>query len=116
MVQYEIRHSGYEKKLIAGIVITGGGANLRHITQLMEYHTGMDTRIGYPNEHLAKGPEELKSPMYATGIGLVMKGFDNLGKQKRESKIEQDKQHEDRKKTIGKVAQPTRREGTFFQK
>jgi len=74
-VYYEIKNSGYEKKLIAGIVITGGGSQLKNITQLVEYITGMDTRIGYPNEHLGKGLDEVKSPMYATGVGLVIKGL-----------------------------------------
>ena len=74
-VYYEIKNSGYEKKLIAGIVVTGGGSQLKHITQLMEYITGMDTRVGYPNEHLAKGSEDVTSPMFATGVGLVMKGL-----------------------------------------
>ena len=59
-VYYEIKTSGFEKKLIAGIVVTGGGAQLRHITQLMEYITGMDTRLGYPNEHLAKSASYYK--------------------------------------------------------
>ena len=69
----------YENKLICGIVVTGGGAQLKHISQLLEYVTGMDTRIGYPNEHLAKGnSEEMTSPMFATGVGLVIKGFDAL--------------------------------------
>src|SRR3546814_12074505 len=75
-VYYEIKSSGYEKKLIAGIVLTGGGAQLKHLTQLVEYVTGMDARIGYPNEHIARGTvEEIKSPMYATGIGLVIKAL-----------------------------------------
>jgi len=74
-VHYEIKHSGYEKKLIAGIVITGGGSQLKNISQLVEYITGMDTRIGYPNEHLGKGFDEVKSPMYATGVGLVISGL-----------------------------------------
>lgn len=74
-VHYEIKHSGYEKKLIAGIVITGGGSQLKNISQLVEYITGMDTRIGYPNEHLGKGFDEVKSPMYATGVGLVINGL-----------------------------------------
>jgi cell division protein FtsA len=39
--------------------------------------TGMDTRVGTPNEHLAKGAEEISSPMYATAVGLVIKGFEN---------------------------------------
>lgn len=79
-VYYEIRNSGYEKKLIGGIVLTGGGAQLKHITQLCEYITGMDTRIGYPTEHLGSTNtiDELKSPMYSTGIGLVLKGFEAL--------------------------------------
>ena len=83
MVQIEIVNSGYSKKLIAGIVVTGGGSQLKHITQLFEYMTGMDTRIGYPTEHLANTNhiENLTSPMYATGIGLVLKGFEKLDTQ-----------------------------------
>ncbi|MGZ5304933.1 MAG: cell division protein FtsA, partial [Bacteroidia bacterium] len=84
-VYYEIKCSGFEKKLLAGIVITGGGAQLKHIAQLVEYVTGMDTRVGYPNEHLSKGMvEEMKSPMYATGIGLVLQGFGKETKASRE--------------------------------
>lgn len=75
-VYYEIKHSGYEEKLIAGIVLTGGGAMLKHIAQLVEFQTGIDTRIGYPNEHLASNSvEDLASPIYATGVGLVIKGI-----------------------------------------
>ncbi|CAI8157717.1 MAG: Cell division protein FtsA [Cryomorphaceae bacterium] len=60
------------KKLIAGIVVTGGGSQLKHMGQLVEYLTGMQTRIGYPNEHLASGyQKELASPVYATSIGLL---------------------------------------------
>ena len=83
-VYYEIKNSGYEKKLIAGIVVTGGGAQLKHVSQLVEYITGMDTRIGYPNEHLAKGSEEVTSPLFATSVGLVMKGLQRLDKQNKE--------------------------------
>lgn len=82
-VNYEIKNSGFEKRLIAGIVITGGGAQLKHIIQLVEYITGMDARIGYPNEHLAKTTDDVKSPMYATAVGLVMKGFHELEKKKK---------------------------------
>ncbi|HEX7366999.1 MAG TPA: cell division protein FtsA [Pelobium sp.] len=82
-VHYEIKSSGYEKRLIGGIVITGGGALLKHLPQLVEYETGLDCRVGYPNEHLAKNEtlpknvyDDLKSPMYATGIGLLIKGIE----------------------------------------
>jgi len=67
---------GFEKKLIAGIVLTGGGSQLKHIDQLTEFTTGMDTRIGYPSEHLASTvPDEMASPMFATGVGLVIHGI-----------------------------------------
>ncbi|CAM3676139.1 cell division protein FtsA [Flavobacterium gelidilacus] len=80
-VYAEIKEYGHEdnkKKLIAGIVLTGGGAELKHIKQLVEYITGMDTRIGYPNEHLAgDSDEEISSPLYATAVGLVMNSIRN---------------------------------------
>ena len=80
LVNLEIKNSGYEKKLIGGIVVTGGGSQLKHLTQLIEYLTGMDARIGYPTEHLANSNDidALASPMYATGIGLVLKGFESM--------------------------------------
>jgi cell division protein FtsA len=78
-VYYEIKNSGFEKKLIGGIVLTGGGSLVKHLAQLTEFLTGMDTRIGYPGEHLSNAvPRELISPMYATTIGLVLKGFERL--------------------------------------
>jgi cell division protein FtsA len=78
LVHAEIITSGYEGKLAGGLVLTGGGAQLNSIQQLVEYMTGMDVRIGYPNEHLGKSSSELKSPMYATAIGLVLSGFMSL--------------------------------------
>ena len=81
---FEIKNSGFEKKLIAGTVLTGGGAQLKHIDQLAEFSTGMDTRIGYPNEHLANDvSDDMASPMYATGIGLVIEGIRRLDYDKR---------------------------------
>ena len=88
----ELKNYGCEeqkKKLIAGIVMTGGGSKLKHLRQLTEYTTGMDVRIGYCNEHLAGGqPEELASPEYATAIGLLMTGLNNLELKK--NKIQQE--------------------------
>ncbi|MBC9813668.1 cell division protein FtsA [Crocinitomicaceae bacterium CZZ-1] len=80
LVDYEIINSGLKKKLIGGIVVTGGGAQLKHVKQLFEYVTGLDTRIGLPTEHLANTNEldKLASPMYSTGIGLVLNGFNDL--------------------------------------
>lgn len=76
LVYNEILNSKLEKKLIAGIVLTGGGAQLKHLPQLTSFKTGMDARVGYPNEHLSNiQPEGISSPMYATGVGLVMIGI-----------------------------------------
>lgn len=72
----EIITSGYENRLAGGIVITGGGGQLSCLKQLVEYMTGMDARIGYPNEHLGRSKmDAVKSPMFATSVGLVLSGF-----------------------------------------
>ncbi|MCO6482244.1 MAG: cell division protein FtsA [Flavobacteriales bacterium] len=78
-VYFQIKSSGLEKQLSGGIVLTGGGSQLKHLRQLTEYITGMSTRIGYPSEHLAQSKvEDVTSPLYATGVGLVLRGFDYL--------------------------------------
>lgn len=82
-VLLEIKNSGYERKIAGGIVVTGGGAQLKHLQQLVMLTTGMDCRIGTPNEHLASADDELKNPMYATGIGLVMKGIEKYERETR---------------------------------
>jgi cell division protein FtsA len=111
-IYYEIKNSGYEKKLIAGIVLTGGGAQLKHVAQLTEFITGMDTRIGYPNEHLAKNvSEEIASPMFATGVGLVIKGFERLEKTENKDKV-MEKAND--KKKIQTHSKKTK--GSFFDK
>lgn len=91
-VYFEIRNSGMEKQLIGGIVLTGGGSQLKHLSHLVEYMTGMSARIGYPNEHLAKSNvEQVTSPLHATGVGLVMKGFDYLDRRRPQTAQQQDK-------------------------
>jgi len=92
-VYVEIKNYGHEeqkKKLIAGIVLTGGGSQLKHLKQLVEYITGMDTRVGYPNEHLAgDSDKEITSPLFATSVGLVMDGLQRIDKQNQEDNPEQ---------------------------
>lgn len=79
LVNYQIKSSGYFDKLMTGIVITGGGSQLRNLPQLFSYITGKEVRIGLPNEHLGKDSKDIiKSPIYATGVGLVQKGFENV--------------------------------------
>ena len=75
-VYLEIKNYGHDdqkKKLIGGVVLTGGGSQLKHLKQLVEYITGMDTRIGYPSEHLAGDTQKSDtSPILATAVGLLM--------------------------------------------
>ena len=79
LVYHEIKASGYESKLMTGIVLTGGGSLIKNLKQLVAYVSGKETRIGYPNEHLGSDSKDLVvSPMYSTGVGLVLKGFEYL--------------------------------------
>lgn len=77
-VQYEIRNSGLEKRLSAGIVLTGGGAQLCNIKHLFSVLTGLEARIGDSREHLGNAPDEFKSPVYATVAGLILTSLAEL--------------------------------------
>lgn len=78
-VMYHIKQVNLEDKLHGGIILTGGGSQLKHILQLTEYKTGMPARLGLPNEHLSTGyTKELMKPMYATCIGLILRGYDDF--------------------------------------
>lgn len=84
-VTYHLRQIGLERMLNGGIILTGGGSQLKHLMQLTEYTTGLNARIGYPNEHLAADHiDELKKPMYATCIGLILKGYSDYENQRKE--------------------------------
>jgi len=121
-VLFEIKSSGYERKLAAGIVVTGGGAMLKHLPQLVMLTTGMDCRIGTPNEHLAGNDDELKNPLYATGVGLVMKGIEkyerdskrgaNLVKQEVEVEVENPAQKKKESKKV--IGHSQKKIGSFF--
>jgi cell division protein FtsA len=79
MVHDEIKLSGYANKLNLGVVLTGGGAQLKDLGNLVEYTLGCEVKIGMPDPHLGNGlVDEVKSPMYATCIGLVLKGFEDM--------------------------------------
>lgn len=83
-VIYEIENSGYFDRLSAGIVITGGGALLKHLPALVKFKTGMDVRVGYPSEHLVNDSNsDVNDPMFAASVGLVLKGYEYAEKNKR---------------------------------
>ena len=88
-VYFEIKSSGYANSLNAGIVVTGGGSQLKHLKQLIEYTTGLSARIGFPTSYLAKdNKEEMKHPMFSTGLGLVLDGYNEYFDMKEENKRE----------------------------
>ena len=117
-VYVEIKNYGHEeqkKKLIAGIVLTGGGAQLKHIKQLAEYITGMDTRIGYPNEHLAgESDDEVTSPLFATAVGLVMDGVRRHERKKEETAL--DEADEDNENTFNSSEETKNERRSFLDK
>jgi len=90
-VIYEIENSGYFDRLSAGIVITGGGALLKHLPALVKFKTGMDVRVGYPSEHLVNDSNsDVNDPMFATSVGLVLKGYEHIEKNKRNFVVEEE--------------------------
>ena len=108
-VYSEIKNYGHDhpkKKLIAGIVLTGGGSQLRHLKQLVEYITGMDTRIGYPNEHLAGDTDKMtSSPQYSTAVGLVMNAIEKQENQIQE--FEKNNNNDNKKNNDDKIKPKT---------
>ncbi len=85
-VTYHLKQVGMDNKMLnGGVVLTGGGSQLKHLIQLTEYVTGLNARIGYPTEHLASGHiEELSKPTYATCLGLILKGYDDFEHNRKE--------------------------------
>ncbi len=77
---YHLKQVGLDNRMLnGGVILTGGGSQLKHLIQLTEYVTGLNARIGYPNEHLAAGHiEELAKPMYSTCLGLILKGYNDF--------------------------------------
>ncbi|WP_026764000.1 cell division protein FtsA [Sediminibacterium salmoneum] len=87
-VTYHLKQVGLDSRALnGGIILTGGGSQLKHLIQLTEYATGLNARIGIPNEHLAPNHiDELNKPMYATCIGLILKGYNDYDQHHKEFK------------------------------
>ncbi len=74
MVYNELQRSGYDGLLQSGIVITGGGAQLPRLDELMREMLGVPVRIGLPRG-LSGLAESIDTPPYATGVGLLLWGL-----------------------------------------
>lgn len=78
LVQAEIRRSGFENIIAAGMVITGGGSKLEGVIELAEEVFHMPVRQGMP-QHIKGLVDVVKNPIYATGVGLLLYGKDDDG-------------------------------------
>ncbi len=88
-VSYHLKQVGLDNRMLnGGVILTGGGSQLKHLIQLTEYVTGLNARIGYPNEHLAGGHiEELAKPMYSTCLGLILKGYNDYENKRKQFEL-----------------------------
>ena len=113
-VLYEIENSGYYERLSAGIVITGGGALLKDLPQLVKFVTGMDVRLGYPGETLAtESAEEVNNPMFSTSVGLVLKGFEYYEQNGEEEKEEETDEQPENKEQQEEQPDQSGKKGLF---
>jgi cell division protein FtsA len=116
-VSFHLKQVGLESRAMnGGIILTGGGSQLKHLIQLTEYITGLNARIGLPNEHLAPNHiEELKKPMYSTCIGLILKGYNDHDHQYQAflenfQKVKVTKVEKEENPVITEVAEPIKTE------
>ncbi len=116
-VLWEVTRSGFESKLIAGMVLTGGGSLLKHVNLLAQLHTGLPTRIGRPVDHLAHGySASLASPIYSTAVGLLITAIDNKMMQKIEEEVEEDLGHQMHSDEVEHFETPEDRRGKWYNK
>jgi cell division protein FtsA len=76
LVQAELRRSGFEDLVAAGIVLTGGSAKIEGLIDLAEEIFHMPVRLGTP-QYVTGLVEVVRNPIYATGVGLLLFGHHN---------------------------------------
>ncbi len=77
-VMMEIKQAGYENKLAAGLVLTGGGSQLRDLDQMVKNYTGLDVRIAVPDVNVDEESMEMAADSrLSTAVGILMKGLEN---------------------------------------
>ncbi len=77
LVQAELRRSGYEGLMAAGIILTGGSAKVTGLTELAEEIFHMPVRLGIP-QHIIGLTDVVENPIHSTGVGLLLYGRDHV--------------------------------------
>ena len=76
LVATELKRSGFEEMIAAGVVLTGGGAKMEGVIDLAEEVFHMPVRLGTP-QYVAGLVDVVRNPIYATGVGLLLFGNQN---------------------------------------
>jgi len=77
LVQAELRRSGFEDLIAAGVVLTGGSSKMEGLMELAEEILHMPVRIGAP-QSVSGLTDVVRNPIYATGVGLLLFGHNNM--------------------------------------
>ena len=77
LIRDELRRSGFEELIAAGIIITGGSAKMEGAVELAEEVFHMPVRVGSP-QYVEGLMDVVRNPIHATGVGLLLYGFENL--------------------------------------
>ena len=79
LVQAELRRSGYEDLIAAGVVLTGGSSKVKGLVDLAEEIFHMPVRMGVP-QHVSGLTDVVQNPVYSTGVGLLLYGREHHGR------------------------------------
>ncbi len=115
-IMYEIENSGFGNQLGAGLALTGGGAMLRHLSELVKFRTGLDVRLGYPDNSLAKGyNDNVNKPVFSTGIGLILKGFEDMENRiKNQESLPEEPEETEEELNIPEEEEEPKKDGKFM--
>jgi cell division protein FtsA len=84
LIRDELRRSGFEELIAAGVIITGGSAKMEGAVELAEEVFHMPVRLGAP-QYVDGLSDVVRNPIHATGVGLLLYGYENLSRRNRRS-------------------------------
>jgi cell division protein FtsA len=84
LIRDELRRSGFEELMAAGVIITGGSSKMEGAVELAEEVFHMPVRLGFPR-YVDGLIDVVRNPIHATGVGLLLYGYENLARRSRRS-------------------------------